>query len=93
MESAHVIAPTQISEQELMKQVEAAGYKAAPFKIETESFQKSGRLGIRVFFTAILAIPTIAISMVNQIQTPIDKWVSNFIIDIQQLWARTFNAE
>lgn len=93
MESAHVIAPTQISEQELMKQVEAAGYKAAPFKIETESFQKSARLGIRVFFTAILAIPTIAISMVNQIQTPIDKWLSNFIIDIQQLWARTFNAE
>ncbi|MFM7978949.1 MAG: cation transporter, partial [Candidatus Fonsibacter sp.] len=92
MESAHVIAPTQISEQELMKQIEAAGYKAAPFKIETESFQKSARLGIRVFFTAILAIPTIAISMVNQIQAPIDKWLSNFIIDIQQLWARTFNA-
>ncbi len=93
MESAHVLAPTQVSELELIKQVEAAGYKAAPFKIETESFQKSARLGIRTLFTALLAIPTIAISMINQIQAPIDNWLSAFIIDAQQLWARTFNSD
>ena len=93
MESAHVLAPTQVSELELIKQVEAAGYKAAPFKIETESFQKSARLGIRTLFTALLAIPTIAISMIDQIQAPIDNWLSAFIIDARQLWARTFNSD
>ena len=29
MESAHVLAPTEVSEHDLIKQIEAAGYKAS----------------------------------------------------------------
>ena len=93
MESAHVLAPAEVSEHDLIKQIEAAGYKASAFKIETESFQKSSRLGLRVLITAIFAIPTIAISMISTWHAPVDKWLTQLIIEVQQIWARNFNSD
>jgi len=63
MESAHVIAPFNISEKELISAVTSVGYQATAFKGERESFERSNRLGIRLSITFLLTVPVILISM------------------------------
>ena len=79
MESAHVIAPLNISEQDLISAVNSAGYKATSFKGERESFEKSTRLGIRLFVTLLFALPVLLISMIDELHKSIDKYLLNFI--------------
>ncbi|MEY3127998.1 MAG: hypothetical protein RIS06_554, partial [Actinomycetota bacterium] len=62
MESAHIIAPLNVSEKVLISAVESAGYKASAFKGERESFEKSNRLGIRLLLTFALTLPILSIS-------------------------------
>jgi len=79
MESAHVIAPLNISEEALIAAVNSAGYKATSFKGERESFEKSTRLGIRLFVTLLFALPVLLISMIDELHKSIDKYLLNFI--------------
>lgn len=79
MESAHVIAPLNISEEDLIAAVNSAGYKATSFKGERESFEKSTRLGIRLFVTLLFALPVLLISMIDELHKSIDKYLLNFI--------------
>ena len=79
MESAHVIAPLNISEQDLIAAVNSAGYKATSFKGERESFEKSTRLGIRLFVTLLFSLPVLLISMIDELHKSIDKYLLNFI--------------
>lgn len=79
MESAHVIAPLNISEEDLIAAVNSAGYKATSFKGERESFEKSARLGIRLFVTLLFALPVLLISMLDQLHKSIDEYLLNFI--------------
>lgn len=79
MESAHVIAPLNISEENLIAAVNSAGYKATSFKGERESFEKSARLGIRLFVTLLFALPVLLISMLDQLHKSIDEYLLNFI--------------
>ena len=72
MESAHVIAPLNISEKELISAVTSAGYQATAFKGERESFEKSNRLGIRLLITFLLTAPVILISMFDSWHEQID---------------------
>ena len=72
MESAHVIAPLNISEEDLIAAVHSAGYKATSFKGERESFEKSTRLGIRLFATFLVALPVLLISMIDELHKSID---------------------
>ena len=78
MESAHIIAAVNISEDELIAAVTDAGYQATTFKGERESFEKSNRLGIRLLLTLLLTAPIILISMVGGINKRVDK----FLVDI-----------
>lgn len=73
MESAHIIAPLNISEKELISAVTSAGYKASAFKGERESFEKSNRLGIRLLVTFLFTLPIILISMIHSWHQSIDK--------------------
>ena len=82
MESAHIIAPDGISEEQLIHEIKASGYQASTFKGERESFEKSSKLGIRLLFTFILTAPIIAISMFHQVQMSIDEQLLNFIDQI-----------
>jgi len=77
MESAHVIAPVNITEQDLIAVISKAGYKASAFKGERESFEKSNRLGARVFLTLLLTVPVLLISMFDSWHEQIDKQLSN----------------
>lgn len=79
MESAHVIAPLNISEENLIAAVNSAGYKATSFKGERESFEKSARLGIRLFVTLLFALPVLLISMIDELHKSIDEYLLNFI--------------
>ena len=79
MESAHVIAPLNISEEDLIAAVNSAGYKATSFKGERESFEKSTRLGIRLFVTLLFALPVLLISMIDQFHKSIDESLLNLI--------------
>ncbi len=72
MESAHVIAPLNISEEDLIAAVHSAGYKATSFKGERESFEKSTRLGIRLFATFLFVLPVLLISMIDELHKSVD---------------------
>ena len=75
MESAHVIAPLNISEKELISAVSSAGYQATAFKGERESFERSNRLGSRLLITFLLTTPVILISMFHSWHMKIDTWL------------------
>ena len=79
MESAHVIAPLNISKEDLIAAINSAGYKATSFKGERESFEKSTRLGIRLFVTLLFSLPVLLISMIDELHKSIDKYLLNFI--------------
>jgi len=74
-ESAHVIAPLSVTEKELISAVSSAGYHAAAFKGERESFERSNRLGIRLLVTFLLTAPVILISMFDSWHMKIDAWL------------------
>ena len=82
MGSAHIIAPDNISEEQIIKAIKDSGYQASSFKGERESFERSNKLGVRLLFTFLLTVPVIAISMLHQWQMSIDK---NLISIIDQL--------
>ena len=82
MESAHIIAPDNISEDQIINAIKDSGYQASTFKGERESFERSNKLGVRLLFTFLLTVPVIAISMLHQWQMSIDK---NLISIIDQL--------
>ena len=75
MESAHVMAPLNITEKELISAVSSAGYQATAFKGERESFERSNRLGIRLLITFLLTAPVILISMFHSWHMKIDTWL------------------
>jgi Cu+-exporting ATPase len=87
MESAHVIAPLNISEKELISAVTSAGYQATAFKGERESFERSNRLGMRLLFTFLLTAPVILISMFDSWYEKIDLRLLSLIDNLNNLLA------
>jgi len=87
MESAHVIAPLNISEKELISAVTSAGYQATAFKGERESFERSNRLGMRLLFTFLLTTPVILISMFHSWYEKIDLRLLSLIDNLNNLLA------
>ncbi len=87
MESAHIIAPLNVSEQVLISAVESAGYKASAFKGERESFEKSNRLGIRLLLTFALTLPILSISMIESWHQYLDKLLLPIIDNTNQFFA------
>ena len=87
MESAHVIAPLNISENELISAVTSAGYQATAFKGERESFERSNRLGIRLLFTFLLTTPVILISMFHGWHKQIDAQLLSVVDNLNEFLA------
>jgi Cu+-exporting ATPase len=85
METAHVIAPVEYSEDQLIKAVNTSGYSARVFKGERESFEKSNRLGIRLFLTFLLTAPIILISMFHNLHSKLDAQLLALIDNINLL--------
>ncbi len=85
MESAHIIAPKNISDAQLISAVTSAGYSAKAFKGERESFERSNRLGVRVLLTFLFTAPIILISMFHDWHAQIDKNLLQFIDNFNSL--------
>jgi Cu+-exporting ATPase len=86
MESAHIIAPLNVSEKVLIAAVESSGYKASAFKGERESFEKSNRLGIRLLLTFALTLPILSISMIESWHEYLDKLLLPIIDNTNQFF-------
>ena len=86
MESAHIIAPIDMKESQLISAVKAAGYDAKLFKGEDESFARSNKLGVRLLLTFLLTIPVILLAMADSINTSIKKSIdTNALVLIDNL--------
>jgi len=82
MESAHIIAPVDMKESQLIAAVKSAGYEAKLFKGEDESFSKSNKLGIRLLLTFLLTVPVILLAMADVINENIKKSIDANAITI-----------
>jgi Cu+-exporting ATPase len=89
MESAHIIAPENISEEQIIKTIRDSGYQASGFKGERESFEKSNKLGIRLLFTFLFTFPIIVISMFDQLHSDIDKQLLSLIDQLNILFSES----
>lgn len=74
-ETAHILAPADISAKELMRIVEKAGYKAALLQDAQAVTLHSKKSARALFFAFIFAAPAVAISMVMSWHHSIDKWI------------------
>ena len=74
-ETAHILAPADMSPKELIKIVEKAGYVAS-LLVDSNSVTLHSKESARAFFFAfIFAVPAVAISMIMSWHHQIDMWV------------------
>ncbi len=76
-ETAHILAPAEISEKELIKAVKSTGYEASALDGTTQIALHSKKSSWALFFAFIFAAPSIAISMVMSWHHHIDTWILN----------------
>jgi Cu+-exporting ATPase len=86
MESAHIIAPLDLNDSQLIQAIKSAGYGATVFKGEGESFEKSNRLGVRLLLTFLLTIPVIFLAMADSVNENIRRSIdTNSLLLIDNL--------
>ena len=74
-ETAHILAPVDVTAKDLIKIVEKAGYSAS-LLVDAHSVTLHNKKSARaLFFAAIFAIPAVAISMIMSWHHQIDMWV------------------
>ena len=74
-ETAHILAPAEISAKELIKIVEKAGYSASVLADGQSITLHSKKSARALFFAFIFAVPAVAISMVMSWHHQIDMWI------------------
>ena len=74
-ETAHIVAPAEMSVKELIKIVEKAGYKASLLKDAQAVTLHNKKSARALFFAFIFAVPAVAISMVMSWHHSIDMWI------------------
>ena len=78
-ETAHILAPAEISAKELIKIVEKAGYSAT-LLVDAQSVTLHSKKSARaLFFAFIFAVPAVAISMVMSWHHQIDMWIHQIL--------------
>ena len=78
-ETAHILAPDDMSPKDLIKIVEKAGYSAT-LLVDAQSVTLHSKKSARAFFFAfIFAVPAVAISMVMSWHHQIDMWVHQIL--------------
>ena len=78
-ETAHILAPADMSPEDLIKIVEKAGYSAT-LLVDAQSVTLHSKKSARAFFFAfIFAVPAVAISMVMSWHHQIDMWVHQIL--------------
>jgi Cu+-exporting ATPase len=78
-ETAHILAPADMSPKDLIKIVEKAGYSAT-LLVDAQSVTLHSKKSARAFFFAfIFAVPAVAISMIMSWHHQIDMWVHQIL--------------
>jgi len=78
-ETAHILAPADMSPKDLIKIVEKAGYSAT-LLVDAQSVTLHSKKSARAFFFAfIFAVPAIALSMVMSWHHQVDMWVHQIL--------------
>ncbi len=78
-ETAHILAPADVSPEDLIKIVEKAGYSAT-LLVDAQSVTLHSKKSARAFFFAfIFAVPAVAMSMVMSWHHQIDMWVHQIL--------------
>lgn len=76
-ETAHILAPAEITAKELIKLVEKAGYSAT-LLIDAQSITLHSKKSARAFFFALIfAVPAVTLSMVMSWHHHIDMWLES----------------
>ncbi len=74
-ETAHILAPADVSVKDLIKTVEKAGYKASLLQDSQSVTLHSKKSAKALFFAFIFAAPAVAISMIMNWHHRIDMWI------------------
>ncbi len=74
-ETAHILAPAEISVKDFIKKVKDAGYEAQLLTDNHSIASHSKKAAGALFFAFIFAVPAIAISMVMSLHHRIDSWI------------------
>ena len=78
-ETAHILAPADMSPKDLIKIVEKAGYSAT-LLVDAQSVTLHSKKSARAFFFAfIFAVPAVAISMIMSWHHQVDMWVHQIL--------------
>ena len=71
-ETVHILAPAEVKNNEIIKKIKSAGYSATFVENGANPALHNRKSGVALFFAALFALPTIAISMVHQWHERVD---------------------
>ena len=74
-ETVHVLGPSDLSPDEIIRQVKSAGYSATLLTDNSDPALHRKGAARALFFATLLAIPAVAISMVMSWHQPINDWL------------------
>ncbi len=76
-ETVHILAPADVSADQIIKGIKSAGYSATLLTDQADPALHRKGAARALFFAALFAIPAIAISMVMSWHQPINDWLIN----------------
>ena len=74
-ETVHILAPSDVSAEQIIKGIKSAGYSATLLTDQADPALHRKGAARALFFAALFAIPSIAISMVMSWHQPINDWL------------------
>lgn len=74
-ETVHILAPSDVSAEQIIKTIKSAGYSATLLTDQADPALHRKGAARALFFAALFAIPAIAISMVMSWHQPINDWL------------------
>ena len=74
-ETVHILAPSDVSAEQIIKAIKSAGYTATLLTDQADPALHRKGAARALFFAALIAIPSIAISMVMSWHQPINDWL------------------
>ena len=77
-ETVHILAPSDVSAEQIIKAIKSAGYTATLLTDQADPALHRKGAARALFFAALFAIPSIAISMVMSWHQPINDWLIDF---------------
>ncbi|TRZ87856.1 MAG: heavy metal translocating P-type ATPase [Streptomycetaceae bacterium] len=84
-ETAHVMAPAEMSSKVIVNAVKSAGYSAIPIADMSQVALHSKKSATALFFSLMFTIPVLAISMNMHWHHAIDRWILNQLDNFQIL--------